>query len=113
LLLSLTLAACATGRLAGPPSTWLLVQPPEVRDADAPRGYRLLPRAPIGEWREQGAFATEAECLQARKDEVNRTIDTARAAYGEPEAKFDLTVRRAVNARCVEAETVRGSAAAP
>ena len=88
-------AACHRARPA-----WVLMHPPEVPDASYPRGYRLVPAAPIAEWRGVAAFDSEAACEAARKKDVDDSIDHARADHGD-EAKYDLPVRRAVNAVCV------------
>jgi hypothetical protein len=79
---------------------WRLIQPPEVEDAGAPRGRRLVSSAPTSQWHEVAALGSEAECLEAKRAEIDRTIDRARAEVGD-EAKYELPVRRAVNARCV------------
>jgi hypothetical protein len=97
------IAACApAGRTAGSQG-WRLVHPPEVADPTAPRGRRLVPTAPIGSWKDVGSFPTETACDEARRVDTDTTIDRARALSG-PDAKHDLDVRRAVNARCVPAD---------
>jgi hypothetical protein len=78
---------------------WILMHPPEVRDESYPRGYRLLPAAPMSEWRRVAAFDTQDACEAARRRDVDDSIDRARAEHGD-DAKYDLTVRRAVNAIC-------------
>jgi hypothetical protein len=83
-------------------SGWLLMQPPEVRDDAYPKGYHLLSGAPIAEWRRVATFDTEEACETARKQSTDDAIDQARETSGD-EAKFDLTVRRAVNALCIRA----------
>jgi len=95
LLLLGALTACLRPRPA-----WTLVQPPEVRNESSPRGYQLLPAAPLGEWHEVAAFDSELACEAARKERLDGAIVRARAAVGD-DAKNDLDVRRAVNARCV------------
>lgn len=97
----LLLGCCARPRTdAREPGAWLLVHPPEREDVDAPRGVRLHPKAPLGEWSEAGAFASEGECVETRDQRVVAAAERARAVHGD-EAKYDLELRRAVNARCV------------
>ena len=91
------LAALACMR---PRPTWTLLQPPEVRNESYPRGFQLLPDAPVSDWRQVATFASEAACEEARQRQMDEAIDRAHAAVGE-DAKYDLDVRRAVNARCV------------
>jgi hypothetical protein len=78
----------------------MLIRPPEVADPQAPRGFHLVPTAPQSEWLRQASFDTEAECDDARQANAETAIVRARAALGD-DARFDLDVRRAVNARCV------------
>jgi hypothetical protein len=80
-----------------------MIRPPEVADAQAPRGYHLVTTAPPSEWLRQARFDTEGECYDARETNAETAITRARAALGD-DAKFDLDVRRAVNARCVRVE---------
>lgn len=87
-------AACATG------PRWHLVHPPEAPDAAAPGGGRLFPRAPVAEWRVVAAYETEDACDAARGDALEANLTRAHAEAGD-DAKYDLGVRRAVNARCV------------
>ena len=82
---------------------WLLMQPPEVEDETAPRGHRLVPGAPLSQWHEVAALGSEEECLAVKQLEIDRTIDRAREEVGA-DAKYELPVRRAVNARCVHEE---------
>ena len=106
--MALALAAMAIA-CAGPhPSSrtangWALIRPPEVADPQAPRGYRLIPGAPQSEWLRQATFDSEAQCDDARQNDAQTAISRARATAGD-DAKFDLDVRRAVNARCVRLE---------
>jgi hypothetical protein len=86
-------AACHRG------PAWVLLHPPEVRDESYPRGYRLVPAAPLAEWRSVAGFDSEAACQAARQKGVDDSIDRARAEHGD-DAKYELTVRRAVNAVC-------------
>jgi hypothetical protein len=109
------LALCAPGcarrsTVARASARWILVEPPQVEDPTAPRGVRILPDARLAEWGEQGSFASEEECVTAKRADINRTIDHARAATGEAEAKYDPAVRRAVHARCVLATDMHPSA---
>lgn len=88
---------------AKPPAAtggWLLLHPPDVRDAQAPGGVWLLPQQPVDRWYAIGRFTTEAACDDSRKVRLDNAIDSARRRMG-PDAKFDLDVRRAVHARCI------------
>jgi hypothetical protein len=96
-LLVAALAGCLRSR-----ATWALLQPPEVRNENFPRGYQILSTAPMNEWRRIDSFESEAACEQARQRRTDEAIDRARVTQGD-DAKFDLDVRRAVNARCVTA----------
>lgn len=106
---ALGLAALALVAACGPVARteggrgWLLVQPPELADPSAPRGRRLVPTAPITSWKDVGTFPTETACDEARRVGTDTAIDRARAISGA-EARYDLDVRRAVNARCVPAD---------
>ena len=82
-------------------SVWMLVQPPEVVDAQAPNGRRLLPRADLQAWTETGRFGSAEDCDEARDARFHAAVTAARATVGDAEAPRDLDVRRAVNARCV------------
>jgi hypothetical protein len=86
--------ACAPG------VRWRLMEPPEVANPSYPRGVQLLPNTPKAEWHAVGAFASEDACETARRERTDDAIDRARDAVGD-EAKFELPVRRAVNAVCV------------
>jgi len=77
-----------------------LIHPPAARDDQLPGGYRLLTKAPLDEWQVEGQFASREACDQARQAAIDSTITAAHARVGD-EAKNDLGVRRAVNARCV------------
>jgi hypothetical protein len=79
---------------------WNLLQPPEVPNPAFPRGYQLLPDAAMTEWHSVGVFESETACEAVRKQHTDDSIDRARELYGA-EAKYDLPVRRAVQARCV------------
>jgi hypothetical protein len=87
-------------------SVWVLVQPPEVADAQAPNGRRLLPRADLHAWTDTGRFESAEACYDAREARFEAAATAARAAVGDAEAAKDLDVRRAVNARCVSATDV-------
>jgi len=103
----LAIAGCMRSRLpAATSDDWVLVHPPEVREEGRPRGYRLLPEAPLSDWRPQASFATEVECNQAQRKNIDDSIDRARGAVGD-QAKFELTVRRAVQALCVKRDALR------
>jgi hypothetical protein len=95
---ALVAAACHRSRPA-----WFLLHPPEVRDDSYPKGYHLLTAAPLDQWRRVAAFDSEAACVAARQRNLDDSIDRARAEKGD-DAKYDLTVRRAVNAVCVTPE---------
>ena len=86
--------ACAT------PDAVRLVHPPAAPNAAFPGGVRLLTKAPLGDWEVVARFASRAECEEARLAATEDTISRARALVGD-DAKYDLDVRRAVNARCV------------
>jgi hypothetical protein len=93
--LSVAALACAPGRVR-----WQLLEPPEVANPSYPRGVQLLPNTPKTEWHAVGTFASEDACETARRERTDDAIDRARGAVGD-EAKFELPVRRAVNAVCV------------
>src|SRR5262245_17350376 len=103
LLWMLVVIGCALGRGVPESSAWVLVHPPEGPDESAPHGVRLRPRAPIGEWTAIAGFADEQECRRVRKARLQSAVTRARKRYGDEEAKHDLVLRRAVNARCVPA----------
>lgn len=99
--LAVMIVACAGPRPSGQGShDWGLIRPPEIADPQAPRGWRLIPGAPQSEWVRQGTFDNEGQCDDARQKNAQTAITRARASAGD-DAKFDLDVRRAVNARCV------------
>jgi len=79
---------------------WRLVYPPEMPDEHYPKGVHLLGSAPIAEWSATEAYASRDACETARVRKIDDTIDQARAEHGDA-AKFELPVRRAVNARCI------------
>jgi len=87
-------AGCATHR------GWQLVHPPETADAAAPGGGRLFPSVSVDEWRVVDTFGDETECTTAVATALDENLARAHAAFGD-DAKYDLGVRRAVNARCV------------
>ena len=103
LALSLVVPGCTHAR----PSTmaavdWRLVYPPESPDAQFPKGVHLRRSAPLDEWTPGERYASEDACETARLQKIDDAIDTARVTHGG-DAKFELPVRRAVNARCVSA----------
>ena len=103
LVLSLAVPGCSRAR----PSTmaaadWRLVYPPESPDAQYPKGVHLRRSAPLDEWTPAERYASEDACETARLQKIDDAIDAARVTRGD-EAKFELPVRRAVNARCVAA----------
>jgi len=83
-----------------------MIDAPELADADAPRGVRLYPKAPLVEWHGVRSFATEPECTEARARRLNVAVERAQKEFGR-EARYDPELRRAVHARCVPAETLR------
>lgn len=94
--------ACGLALACGATQRWHLLHPPESLDPDAPGGIRLLPRTPMAEWRIAGTYAGRDECLAARDAAWDENLGRARAAVGD-DAKYDVGVRRAVQARCVRA----------
>jgi hypothetical protein len=91
---------------ARPRSAWVLIHPPEVVDAQAPNGRRLLPRADLHAWQDVGRFGSAESCDDAREAQFQAAVTAARATVGDAAAAKDLSVRRAVNARCVPAAAV-------
>lgn len=77
-----------------------LIHPPAAPDAAFPGGYRLLTKAPPGDWEVAARFASRDACEQAKRSATEDAVIRARARVGDA-AKYDLDVRRAVNARCV------------
>jgi hypothetical protein len=103
-MVAMAALACAPPRpVAEPSGPWALIRPPEVADAQAPRGLRLVPGAPLAQWPRQATFDTEAHCEAKRQQNADTAIDRALATQGD-DAKFDPEVRRSVNARCVRNE---------
>ena len=95
---------CIRARTSAPGSAgWHLVYPPEVADQRYPKGVHLARSAPLSEWTAGDAFPTEDGCDAARLQNIDDAIDRARVGHGDG-AKFELPVRRAVNARCVRAQ---------
>jgi hypothetical protein len=87
-----------------PREHWRLVQPPEVADAEAPKGVRLLPKASLDQWRQVGMHGSQEACLAAKKRDIEREVKRARAELGDDAAKYAVPLRRAVNGRCVREE---------
>jgi len=103
LALSLAIPGCTHSRPSMMAANdWRLVYPPESPDAHYPKGVHLRRSAPIEEWTPGERYASEDACQTARIHKIDDAIDTARVTHGG-DAKFDLPVRRAVNARCVAA----------
>lgn len=94
-LLALVLAGCATQR-------WALLYPPERADPAAPKGVRLVPRAPLDQWSTQATFSSADACRRRLDADARAAVDRARATAGD-DAKYELPLRRAVSARCVPA----------
>ena len=83
-----------------------LVHPPARPEANFPGGYRLLTKAPLADWSVVGQFPDRDACEQAKLAAAEDAVVTARARAGD-QAKYDLDVRSAVNARCVPATAER------
>jgi len=81
---------------------WRLVYPPESPNAQYPKGIHLQRSAPLDEWTPGERYASEDACETARLQKIDDAIDTARITHGD-DVKFELPVRRAVNARFVSA----------
>jgi hypothetical protein len=79
-----------------------LMHPPDVPDTRYPGGVHIQSDAPLTSWHQVAVFATREECEASRIQRIDESIDKARIEVGE-RAKYQLSVRRAVNARCVEA----------
>jgi hypothetical protein len=77
-----------------------LIYPPDVADERYPGGVHLLSDTPKSRWHHVALFATHEECESSRITRIDDSIDEARRRVGD-KAKFELPVRRAVNARCV------------
>ena len=93
-------------------AAWKLMEPPQTPDERYPRGYRVQYDAPVPTWTTTGEFPTVADCEQAKRARVNDTIERAKAASSPDEAKFDLDVRRAVHAQCVQPQSLKDVAPA-
>lgn len=100
------LAGCAARSVERGPvvasSGYRLIDPPDVPDEHYPGGVHLQAGAPLKAWHQVAVFATREECDSSRLDRIDATIDKARDEFGD-KAKFQLSVRRAVHARCVSA----------
>ena len=83
-----------------PPPGFALMHPPDVPDTHYPGGVHVVSEAPMETWHRDAVFATREECELSRITRIDDSIDAARAEVGD-QAKFQLPVRRAVNARCV------------
>jgi len=81
-----------------------LMNPPDVRDEHYPGGVHVRSDAPLQAWSQVAMFPTFEECETSRLHRIDDSIDRARLEVGE-RAKYELPVRRAVNARCVSAST--------
>jgi hypothetical protein len=79
---------------------YALMHPPDVPDTHYPGGVHVVSEAPMDSWHRDAVFATREECELSRITRIDDSIDDARAEVGD-QAKFQLPVRRAVNARCV------------
>lgn len=79
---------------------YCLIRPPDVPDTHYPGGFHVQAGAPLEKWQQVATFATREECETSRIDRIDTSIDQAREEFGA-QAKLQLPVRRAVNARCV------------
>ncbi|MEO6026595.1 MAG: hypothetical protein ABIR79_06985 [Candidatus Binatia bacterium] len=97
---------CAARSVARGPAVasagYRLIRPPDVPDTHYPGGSHIQAGAPLEKWQQVAAFTTREECETSRIDRIDDSIDQAREEFGA-QAKFQLSVRRAVNARCVGA----------
>jgi hypothetical protein len=103
------IAAVSLLALAGACATrdgFRLVHPPGRPEANFPGGYRLLTNAPLADWSVVGQFPDRDACEQAKRAAAEDAVTTAQARAGD-KAKYDLDLRRAVNARCVRATAER------
>jgi hypothetical protein len=80
-----------------------LLSPPDVPDEHYPGGAHVQTSAPLSKWHRVAMFATLEECETSRTARIDDTIDEARIRAGN-QAKNQLPVRHAVNARCVRAQ---------
>jgi hypothetical protein len=80
-----------------------LIHPPDVADTRYPGGFHIRSHAPLASWHQVAVFATLEECESSRVTRIDDAIDKARIEVGD-QAKYQLPVRRAVNARCVSAQ---------
>jgi hypothetical protein len=98
-------SGCAARSTSQPPAgtaRYELIVPPDVPDARYPGGVHVLGDAPHTKWQHVALFVTFEECERSRVTRIDDSIDEARRKVGD-DAKFELPVRRAVNARCVAA----------
>jgi hypothetical protein len=79
-----------------------LMHPPDVPNENYPGGSHVQSSAPLTSWHHVAVFATHEECESSRIHRIDDSIDKARGEVGD-QAKYQLPVRRAVNARCVSA----------
>lgn len=94
-------AARAAERQQGAASHgYQLLRPPDVPDQRYPGGVHVQSDAALASWHQVAVFATLEACESSRIDRVDDSIDKARAEVGT-QAKYQLSVRRAVHARCV------------
>ena len=77
-----------------------LIHPPDVPDESYPGGVNIQSDAPLTTWHQVAVFATFEACESTRITRIDEAIDKARVEVGD-RAKYQLPVRRAVNARCV------------
>jgi hypothetical protein len=97
-------AARSAGRGQGAKTQgYHLVYPPDVPDKGYPGGVHVQAAAPLTAWHEVAVFATHEKCEASRITRIDESIDKARAEVGD-QAKYQLPVRRAVQARCVSAQ---------
>ena len=82
------------------PAGWQLVHPPDVRDERYPGGFHIRSDAPLEAWTQVAVFKTRDDCESSKITRIDDSIDKAMVEVGD-QAKYQLPVRRAVNARCV------------
>ena len=87
--------------VAAPPG-YRLIRPPDVPDTHYPGGFHVQAGAPLEQWQQVASFGTREECETSRIDRIDGSIDQAHEEFGA-QAKLQLPVRRAVQARCVAA----------
>jgi len=104
MILVLFVSGCAARSVERAPAVtsagYQLVRPPAVPDTRYPGGFHVQASAPLEKWQQVAAFQTREDCETSRIAQIDESIDQAREEFGA-QAKFQMPVRRAVNARCV------------